>query len=135
MAAVAFWLPAAARAAQSFVPDRLYVGRRQRGGSVETVKSSREIERMFAEGTRAAHPLLIALVAKTPTGRGPGGRVPFIAGKKLGGAVVRNRAKRLLREAVRRAGGPWGGYDVALIARPDLLAATRRRSIRGWARS
>jgi ribonuclease P protein component len=90
---------------------------------VETVKSSREIERMFAEGTRAAHHLLIAIVTKTPSGRGPGGRVVFIAGKKLGGAVVRNRAKRQLREAARRADGPWGGYDVALVARPALLAA------------
>lgn len=45
------------------------------------------------------------------------GRVAFIAGKKLGGAVVRNRAKRVLRAAARTAGGPWAGLDVLLIAR------------------
>ena len=90
---------------------------------METVKSSRDIERMFAAGTRAAHPLLIAIAMETPSGRGPGGRVVFIAGKKLGGAVVRNRSKRLLREAVRRAGGPWQGFDVALIARAGLVTA------------
>ncbi|HEY3317688.1 MAG TPA: ribonuclease P protein component [Coriobacteriia bacterium] len=91
---------------------------------METVKSSREIERMFAEGKRAAHPILIALVTETPDERGHDGRVVFIAGKKLGGAVVRNRAKRLLREAVRRVGGPWKARDVALLARPALLGGT-----------
>lgn len=84
---------------------------------VETVRSSREIDRLFKEGKRSAHPLVVALIAKTPPGRGPEGRVAFIAGKKLGGAVSRNRARRVLREAVRRTGGPWPGYDVALIAR------------------
>ncbi len=90
---------------------------------METVRSSREIERMFAEGERASHPLLLAIVMKTPSERGPGGRVAFIAGKRLGGAVSRNRAKRLLREAARRAGGPWDAFDVAFVARDALLDA------------
>ncbi len=34
----------------------------------------------------------------------------------MGNAVARNRAKRVMREAVRRAGGPWAGHDVLLIA-------------------
>jgi ribonuclease P protein component len=93
---------------------------------METVRSSREIERMFDRGERAAHPLLVVLTLESEPGRGPGGRVAFIAGKKLGGAVVRNRAKRVMREAVRRAGGPWPRRDVALIARPGLLHASPR---------
>ncbi len=41
----------------------------------------------------------------------------MIASKKVGDAVRRNRAKRLLREAARRVS--WvGGVDVVLIARP-----------------
>lgn len=45
------------------------------------------------------------------------GRVAFIAGKKLGNAVWRNRAKRRMREACREIGGPFSGYDVAFVAK------------------
>jgi ribonuclease P protein component len=89
-----------------------------------TIKSSREIDVIFRGATRAAHPLLIVLVAQTPEGRGHTGRVAFIAGKKLGGAVLRNRCRRVLREAVRHSDGPWPGFDVVLIARPGTSVAS-----------
>jgi len=89
-----------------------------------TIKSSREIDKIFRDSRRAAHPLLIALVAPTPEGRGPQGRVAFIAGKRLGGAVLRNRCKRVMRAAVRRTEGPWAGRDVLLIARPKTASAS-----------
>lgn len=89
-----------------------------------TIKSSGEMETLFRSARRGFHPLLMILVAKTPERRGQAGRVAFVAGKKLGGAVVRNRSKRVMREAVRRTGGPWPGYDVVLIAR----AGTRESS-------
>jgi len=82
-----------------------------------TITSSREIDTVFRDGKRYATPVLTALVNKTHEERGPQGRVAFIAGKKLGNAVLRNRSKRVMREAVRRAGGPWRGADVLLIAR------------------
>jgi len=59
----------------------------------------------------------------TPTRRGPEGRVVFVAGKRLGGAVWRNRCKRVMREAVRRADGPWQGHDLALVARAGTAGA------------
>jgi ribonuclease P protein component len=90
---------------------------------VDTIKSSREIERMFGEGKRASTPLLVGISIDNDERRGQQGRVAFIAGKKLGGAVVRNRAKRVLRESVRRVGGPWEGHDVALIARAGVPSA------------
>jgi ribonuclease P protein component len=88
-----------------------------------TIKSSREIDSVFQQAKRSAHPLIIVLARQTPEGRGHTGRVAFIAGKKLGNAVVRNRSKRVLREATRRCEGPWEGYDVLLIARPATRAA------------
>jgi RNase P protein component len=36
---------------------------------------------------------------------------------------MRNRCKRVLRDAVRRAGGPWDGFDVALVARAKAATA------------
>ena len=90
---------------------------------MSTIKSSREIDVVFRTAAKVAHPLLIALIVQTPQGRGLDGRVVFAAGKKLGGAVARNRSRRVLREAARRAGAPWPGYDVALVARPETGAA------------
>lgn len=90
---------------------------------MHTVTSAGEIDALFKHGTRAGTDLLVALTLPTPERRGPSGRVVFVAGKKLGGAVMRNRCKRVMREAVRRAGGPWAGADVALLARAGLATA------------
>ena len=59
--------------------------------------------------------------SRKETAEGVGGRVAFVAGKKLGTAPERNRAKRRLREAARSAGAPWRGYDVVFVARQSIL--------------
>lgn len=89
---------------------------------METIRASGEIDRLFREGRRVAHPLVTVLVA--PREDGQTGRVAVVAGRKIGGAVRRNRAKRVLREACRRAGGPWQGVDVVLAARSQTGDAT-----------
>ena len=44
-------------------------------------------------------------------------RATVVAGKRVGSAVHRNRAKRRLRAAIRQAGVPVG-RDVVLVAKP-----------------
>lgn len=52
------------------------------------------------------------------------GDVAFVAGRRVGGAVVRNRARRILRAAWRElAPRARGGYDIALVARGTVRGA------------
>jgi len=112
--------------------------------AMDTIKSKTDIDRLFKEGIRAGRGTVVVLVIPNREPRDPEpGRVVFVAGKKNGGAVHRNRCKRVLREACRRAGGPWAGLQVALIARRsvafaaparidrDLAAALRELGIQG----
>lgn len=94
---------------------------------VDTITSASEIDALFKHGRRAGNDLLVAISLPTPDRRGPSGRVLFVAGKKLGGAVLRNRCKRVLRAAVRRVGGPWPGTDVVLVARVGVATAPPER--------
>ena len=52
------------------------------------------------------------------------GLVAFVAGRRVGGAVSRNRARRILRAAWREF-APWvvDGYDVVLVARASIAGA------------
>ena len=51
------------------------------------------------------------------------GRLGIAATRKLGGAVVRNRAKRLIREVFRR-NKVAPGFDVVVIPKRELLDAS-----------
>ena len=59
------------------------------------IKSKREFARVHDEGKSFVNGFIVMHIA---TGEG---KVAFAAGKKLGSAPVRNRVKRLLREAYR----------------------------------
>jgi ribonuclease P protein component len=81
---------------------------------VETIKSKRDFEAVFTGGKRYSHPLVRATVLSMSTR--PYGRVAFVAAKRLGNAVFRNRCKRVLREAARISGLPANETDVILFA-------------------
>jgi ribonuclease P protein component len=52
------------------------------------------------------------------------GSVAFVAGRRVGGAVSRNRARRILRAAWRElAPRVVDGYDVVLVARASIVGA------------
>ena len=72
------------------------------------------------EGARAARGCLVVEARKRPGGAGAIG-VGFTASRKAGNAVVRNRAKRRLREAARRLLPELGlpGVDYVLVARAN----------------
>lgn len=99
---------------------------------METIKSSTEISELFAKGRRIKTPFVTLIVKKHSQEKsfgddeqhGPSGRVAFIAGKKLGNAVWRNRAKRRMRAICHSLGGPWQGYDVIFLAKSSICGVS-----------
>ena len=48
-------------------------------------------------------------------------RAGFVSGRRVGGAVLRNRARRLMKEAWRALGaGIPAGHDLVFVARPSI---------------
>jgi len=80
-----------------------------------------DFKRVRSQGKSYAHPLVV--LVKLPSTE-VNLRVGFSASRALGGAVQRNRAKRLLRELM-RSFLPLlsSGWDLILVARNPLLAA------------
>ena len=105
------------------------------------LRSVTDFERVRREGRSHAHPLAVLLVYQrklppAPEAQRSAGEVKaipeqplsrfgFAAGKRVGTAVARNRAKRVLREAVRTyLPDIQVGWDLVFIARRPIVAAT-----------
>ena len=83
---------------------------------------STDFKRVRRTGKSYAHPFVVLVVQASEA---PRVRVGVTAGRSVGGAVQRNRAKRLLREAMRPLLPQLlPGWDLILIARPALLSSS-----------
>ena len=83
---------------------------------------SEDFKRVRRSGKSYAHPLVVLIVQ---THDQPRLKIGVAAGRTVGTAVYRNRAKRLLREAMRTLiPSIASGLDLILIARPGLVSAT-----------
>ena len=88
---------------------------------LDTIKSSAQISLIFTQGRRIHTPYLTLIVLRREKQHDPCGRVAFLAGKKFGNAVWRNRAKRRMREICRALNGPWYGLDVIFLAKSNIM--------------
>ena len=83
---------------------------------------SEDFKRVRRSGKSYAHPLVVLIVQNNNQ---PRVKIGVTAGRTVGTAVYRNRAKRLLREAMRTLlPNIASGLDLILIARPGLVSAT-----------
>jgi ribonuclease P protein component len=83
---------------------------------------SEDFKRVRRFGKSYAHPLVVLAAQAADHAQV---RVGLAAGRAVGTAVHRNRAKRLLREALRPLlPSLTPGWDLILIARPGLASAT-----------
>jgi ribonuclease P protein component len=79
-----------------------------------------EFQRVFDTGRRAHGRLFTVVAAASPAGTT---RLGIVASRKLGGAVVRNRAKRLIREVFRTADPSGRPVDLVVIPKDALLSS------------
>jgi ribonuclease P protein component len=89
-----------------------------------SLRSGAEFQTVWDDGKSWSHPLVILRARLNGMNKC---RFGFVAGKKVGKAVRRNRAKRLLKEAVRqRLAAIPSGWDMVFIARRGAETAEFR---------
>ena len=86
----------------------------------ERIRRRAEFQRVYEQGTRIHGQYSTLFVRPNTLALG---RLGIAATRKLGGAVVRNRAKRLIREVFRR-NKVAPGFDVVVIPKRELLDAS-----------
>ncbi|HEU4355782.1 MAG TPA: ribonuclease P protein component [Actinomycetota bacterium] len=81
-------------------------------------ESTTDVRRVLDEGRRVHGTRVVAFLA-------PGrGQAAFVAGRRVGSAVVRNRARRIMRAAWRELSPRMqAGYDIAWVARSTIRGA------------
>jgi ribonuclease P protein component len=79
------------------------------------LKRRSEFGRVYTKGRSCATDLIVVYVLP---GRTDGTKIGFSVGKKLGGAVARNRVRRVLQEAAAPfAANMKAGYSIVVAAR------------------
>jgi ribonuclease P protein component len=91
---------------------------------------SAEFERVYRQGRSTANRHLVLYTFPNPLTQRP--RLGLSVSRKVGGAVERNRVKRLLREAFADVEGDLlPGHDVVVVARPPAGELAEREGLAG----
>jgi ribonuclease P protein component len=95
----------------------------QRFPKARRVRKRRDFQLAFERGTRVHGRYVTVLMSPTSS---TSARLGIVATRKLGGAVERNRAKRLIREAFRQSVPPGVPpvVDAVVIPRRELFDAS-----------
>jgi ribonuclease P protein component len=106
-------------------------GGRDRRGKRRRLSRSAEFDRVYREGRSHASRYLV-VYSFPRSSDGEEARLGVSVGRKVGGAVERNRMKRLLREAFWATAAELpDGHDFVLVARPDAARLAEERGEAG----
>ena len=84
-------------------------------GEFVTLKENKDFRRLYSRGRSYPSALLVTYVMKNRCGNV---RIGITTGKKVGKAVLRNRSRRVIREAFRELSSEVkSGYDLVFVAR------------------
>jgi ribonuclease P protein component len=96
---------------------------RQSLGARRRIKRGRDFHQVRQAGERLVRGCLIANWRRLPSESRS--RLGVVVSKKVGGAVIRNRVKRLLRESYRQHRTELAQpVDLVLVARPSIAKQT-----------
>lgn len=85
----------------------------------EVLRKQEDFTRLYKKGRSSGSKALVLLTRKNGLSYN---RKAFLASKKVGNSVCRNRARRLMKEAFRKTEAELPvGYDFLLIARHAIL--------------
>ena len=97
-----------------------------------TLKKNYEFRRVYQKGKAGVSPFLVVYARPNRSGRN---RMGVTVSTRLGKAVVRNRARRRLRELYRLSAQELNaGYDIVLVARSRAVTAGYRELLHAYRR-
>lgn len=106
----------------------------ERHGRRDRLSRSADFERVYRQGRSHAGRYLV--VYSFPRDPGSQLRLGLSVGRRIGGAVERNRVKRLIREAFwARADRLPAEHDFVVVARPECGELVRRDGAAGITRA
>lgn len=86
----------------------------------EKIKQNSDFRRIYGRGRSFVHPAFVTYAMKNRFGKN---RLGITVSKRLGGAVLRNRAKRLITAAFREClPSLKPGYDFVFVARSRIFS-------------
>ncbi len=99
--------------------------------ALKVLRKNWQFQRVYRQGKKIICRHAIVFYHRHHLGT-EGPHIGFVASRRIGGAVKRNRAKRLLREAFKRISQDLKCRDFCIVAlaRTSILDATYRETLR-----